>query len=171
MNLRILASVAVAALLATACGKDSHPSSAASATPGGVDRLNKLVRGEMSAVESYRQAIEKEGAPATELSDIKADHQDALEKLRARVVALGGTPATDSGPWGDFAKAVEGSAKVFGNATAISALKAGEKMGVTAYEDALADASLDTTSKDLIRNTLLTRQKGHEARLDRAKAQ
>ena len=171
MNLRILASVAAVALLATACGNDSHPSSTGSAAPGGVDRLNKLVRGELSAVEMYRQAIEKEGAPATELADIKADHQDALEKLRARVVALSGTPATDSGPWGDFAKAIEGSAKVFGNNAAISALKSGEKHGVTAYEDALGDSALDGTSKDLIRNTLLPRQKGHEARLDRAKSQ
>ncbi len=162
---------AAIAFLALACGGESHPSSRASSNPQAVDRLNKLIRGEVSAVETYRQAIAKEGSPSEALSSIQADHADAADRLRERVRALGGTPSTDSGPWGDLAKALEGTAKVFGNDAAIAALKSGEKHGVSEYEEALADSALDTASKDLIRNTLLPRQGEHERRLESAKTQ
>src|SRR5262245_15464753 len=99
-----VASVLVAAALLSACGQTSHPSSATSSNPTSVDRLNKLIRNELAAVESYKQAIEKAGSESQELVSIRGDHQGALGLLRSRVTALGGTASTDSGVWGDFAK-------------------------------------------------------------------
>lgn len=109
------------------------------------------------------------GIARGELDALRAEHSDAVTQLQTRVRQLGGTASTEAGVWGEFAKAVEGTAKVFGNEAAISALKTGELHGVTEYEDAVADASLDAESKSLIRDTLLPRQRGHAERLDRAK--
>src|SRR6185503_2783377 len=75
-----------------------------------VDALNSLLRGELSAVETYRQAIDKldGGLGTTELSRLNAEHLEAADILRDHVVEHGGTPDESSGAWGAFAKSVEG---------------------------------------------------------------
>ncbi len=124
-------------------------------------KLESLHRGELAAVETYRQAIEKEGADAGILTRLKSEHQDAADRLRDRITSLGGTASTSSGVWGGFAKAIEGAAKVFGNKAALEVLKQGEEHGVNEYEEALTDPKVDVASKDLIRTTLLPRQRQH----------
>jgi bacterioferritin (cytochrome b1) len=166
-HLPVIALSALFALTLAACGERQTGSSGTAAAPKAVDRLNSLLRGELSAVETYRQAIAKEGSASVELNRLRADHDDAASQLAARVKALGGVPATDPGVWGDFTKALEGAAKVFGNDAAMQALKAGEKLGTSSYERALDDADLDAASKDLIRNTLLPRQREHADVLQR----
>ena len=130
--------------------------------------LNSLLRGEMSAIETYRQALEKVGnEPGTEaLHQLRTDHRDAADALWHHIEQHGGKPSEGSGPWGTFAKAVEGTAKLFGDAAALKALKEGEEHGLKDYEDALKDKDLPADCQALVRG-LLEKQRGHIQTLDR----
>src|SRR6185369_5405629 len=88
-----------------------------------LDVLNRFLRGEISAVASYRQALEKIDDPVmrAELDECLRSHESRAEMLRDRVLALGGEPSEGAGVWGAFAKLVEGGAKVFGVNAAIAA--------------------------------------------------
>jgi demethoxyubiquinone hydroxylase (CLK1/Coq7/Cat5 family) len=132
--------------------------------------LNSLLRGELAAVETYQQALGKASNEpgAVDLRQIEAEHREAAELLREYLVQRGGRPATDSGAWGTWARAVEGAAQLFGgNAAALRALKEGEEHGVSSYESALQDPNLDAESKELITATLLPRTRAHIPTLDR----
>jgi uncharacterized protein (TIGR02284 family) len=103
-----------------------------------IKHLNSLLRGERSAVETYQQCLDKleNTTPLTQqLSMLKSSHDSRVRKLSARIMQLGGQPDDSSGAWGTFAKAVEGSAKVFGQKAAISALEEGEDHGNKEYSD------------------------------------
>jgi hypothetical protein len=140
-------------------------------TTQNLETLNSLLRGEMSALETYRQAIQKlenDNAPgASELHALRRDHRDAADALWHHLEAHGEKPSEDSGPWGAFAQAVTGTAKLFGNTAALKALKEGEEHGVKDYEDALKDEHLPEECKVLIRGQLLPRQREHVAVVDR----
>ena len=127
-------------------------------TDKSVDALNELLRGEFSAVETYRQAIDKlGGSPArSELENCQRSHQERIGKLREQVMRLGGKPAGDSGTWGAFARLVEGGAKVFGERAALSALEEGEDHGLKLYREDLA--KLDASSRELVESDLLPAQ-------------
>ena len=56
-----------------------------------------------------------------------------------------GSPTDDSGPWGAFARLVEGGAKMFGEKAAISALEEGEDHGLKLYRDEIG--KLDFASR------------------------
>jgi uncharacterized protein (TIGR02284 family) len=131
--------------------------------------LNRLIRGEMSAVETYRQALDKmKDAPeATELHALMVEHRAATQALREHVLYHGGTPSTGSGPWGTWAKFVEGTAQLFGNAAALKALKEGEEHGVQEYERFLEEESTDQDCKDLVSTQLLPQARSHIPILDR----
>ena|SRR5438105_575601 len=123
-----------------------------------VDTLNEFLRGEISAVETYRQAIEKLSASPnrTQLEECRRSHEQRIGKLKEQVLRLGGEPARGSGPWGAFAKLVEGSAKVVGEGTAIAALEEGEDHGLKQYRGDLSN--LDAASRELVQSDLLTEQ-------------
>jgi rubrerythrin len=101
-----------------------------------VDRLNSFLRGELSAVETYRQALEKfsDKPEAATLNDCMISHERRVRLLAEEILRRGGEPAKSSGPWGTFAKLVEGSAKAFGEKAAISALEEGEDHGRDDYK-------------------------------------
>jgi uncharacterized protein (TIGR02284 family) len=132
------------------------------------DLLNALLRGEISAVETYQQALEKLGSDpaALELRKIHDEHREAANTLRVHVHQHGEQPDQDSGVWGMWAKAVEGTAKMFGHNAALGALKEGEEHGARSYEDALEDEHVPADCKTLIRSTLLPRTKAHISMLD-----
>ncbi|WP_193212903.1 DUF2383 domain-containing protein [Luteolibacter marinus] len=137
-----------------------------------IDVCNSLLRGELSAVETYNQAIEKHaGTPeATELARVRDEHARSVAKLRANVSEMGGIPSTDSGAWGIFAKAVQGTANLFGEDSALAALKQGEEHGRKEYHEALADDEVMTECKELFRSDLLMRIEEHIATLSRLEA-
>ena len=102
-----------------------------------IEQLNTLLRGEISAVETYDQALAKladDAALAIDLRSCRASHQARVYALRSEVRRLGGEPSDGSGMWGAFAKLVEGGAKVFGTKAAIAALEQGEDKGIEDYE-------------------------------------
>lgn len=105
-------------------------------TKSSVDQLNSFLRGEMSAVETYQMALDKLDRTSTARDELLANlksHQDRVMALQDAIVQLGGTPAKSSGPWGSFAKAVEGTAKVLGDKAAVAALEEGEDHGLKDY--------------------------------------
>jgi demethoxyubiquinone hydroxylase (CLK1/Coq7/Cat5 family) len=131
--------------------------------------LNRLLRGELAAVETYQQALARVGNEpgAAELRQIETEHREAAELLRSQVVQRGGKPAADSGAWGTWARAVEGAASLFGNAAALRTLREGEEHGVSSYESALQEPALDAECKELISAKLLPRTRAHLPVLDR----
>jgi uncharacterized protein (TIGR02284 family) len=133
------------------------------------DALNRLLRGELSATETYQQALSKVGseAGAAELRRIHEEHRAAANTLRQHIHQHGQTPDQSSGVWGAWAKTVEGAAKLFGNTSALTALKHGEEQGISDYESALKDDTLALDCKDLIRNKLLPQCRSHVPVLDR----
>ena len=134
---------------------------------------NSLLRGELSAIETYTQAIGKfadhsDGSP---LGRIRSDHEAAAASLRKIVGEGGEEPATGSGPWGAFATAVEGAATLFGESPALSILQQGEEHGISEYENALAGDDLDEPAMQLIRDKLLPAQRNHIIALKQCKSE
>jgi uncharacterized protein (TIGR02284 family) len=128
-----------------------------------IKRLNSLLRGERSAVETYEQCIEKvDGGPLVQhLSTLKSSHAARVQKLSSVIMQLGGRPEDSSGAWGTFAKLVEGGAKAFGQKAAIAALEEGEDHGKKEYED-LED--LSPTTRQFVEMELLPeQQRTHDA--------
>lgn len=125
-----------------------------------VDILNHLLRGELSAVHTYDQAItsfdEATGdAAAVTLAQIRDEHDRAVGRLRERVRLAGGTPSEGAGLWGAFASAVTGAAKLIGRQTVLAALRQGERHGIDDYEHRLTDPTTPFGCQELIRDDLL----------------
>jgi uncharacterized protein (TIGR02284 family) len=133
-----------------------------------VDQLNSLLRGEISAVETYQQAIEKVGdehaGDAAALRAIAQEHGEDARALREAIEQLGGEADDSSGAWGAWAKTVQGVAKLFGDVSALKALKEGEEHGLKDYEEAVDD--VDDASRTLIVSRLIPNQKRHIATID-----
>ena len=129
-----------------------------------VETLNELLRGEISAVETYRQAMEKlnQSPVRVQLQDCHGSHEERIPKLRQQITRLGGVPVDHSGPWGSFARLVEGGAKLFGERAAIAAIEEGEDHGLKLYREDLA--KLDAGSRQWIETDLLpAQQRTHDA--------
>ena len=137
-----------------------------------VDQLNSFLRGELSAVETYRMALDKLDATSPSRAQVEANlasHQDRVTALREAIMQLGGRPAETSGPWGVFAKAVEGTAKAFGDKAAIAALEEGEDHGLRDYKGELDDDDLDIQSRALLTSRLLPAQQATHDRMSALK--
>ncbi len=134
-----------------------------------VGHLNSFLRGELSAAETYRQAISRvEDAPTrVTLEEAHRSHAQRVQALRDRIRELGGQPAESSGAWGMFAKLVEGGAKAFGAKAAVAALEEGEDHGLKDYQKDLGE--LDLQSRQLVEQTLLPAQQQTHATLSRLK--
>jgi hypothetical protein len=133
------------------------------------DSLSSLLRGEISATETYTQALEKFAGQAeeVELRRFRDDHRTAANTLRQHIHHHGGQAPTSSGPWGAWAKLVEGTAKALGKEAALKALKEGEEHGIKEHEQALNKRSLQADCKSLIRTQLLPQAQTHVSELDR----
>ncbi len=76
-----------------------------------VRQLNSLLRGEISAAETYRMAIEKiadgdASGNVQVLRQMQEEHGRAAQELRERIRSLGGEPSDSSGAWGAWAQTV-----------------------------------------------------------------
>ena len=141
-------------------------------TKSSIDQLNSFLRGEMSAVETYRMALDKLDKTSIARDELLINlksHEDRVIALKDAIIAIGGTPAKGSGPWGAFAKAVTGSAKLFGNTAALKALKEGEEHGLKEYQDALEDGKLPADCRELIQG-FLGKQRQHITAIDNTHA-
>lgn len=132
------------------------------------DALNSLLRGELSAVETYEQGIAKfdDSAHKSTLMRIRDEHVKAATKLQGLVRSYGGEPSTGSGPWGTFVTALTGTAKVIGPQALLSVLKQGEEHGISHYEKALDNEGLPIECKYTLRAESLPSCRQHVAMLD-----
>ena len=128
-----------------------------------IDLLNSLLRGELAAVETYRQAEAKfdDLLEAELLKQVTRDHQQVGAQLRDRVTRSGGKAERNSEVWSAFTRVAEEGAMMSGKTAALKALKEGEQHGVSSYEAALKDEGLPPECQNLIRNTLLPRCMQH----------
>jgi demethoxyubiquinone hydroxylase (CLK1/Coq7/Cat5 family) len=130
-----------------------------------VDKLDSFLRGEMSAVETYDQALEKLGDDPTYAAPLRAareSHRKRVELLRDELLRRGAMPSEGSGIWGGFAKLVEGGAKLFGAKSAIAALEEGEDHGRDDYRRELEE--LTPEARSFVEHRLLPEQlKTHDA--------
>jgi uncharacterized protein (TIGR02284 family) len=132
-----------------------------------IDACNSLLRGEISAIETYSHAVHEFG-DANEVSlleNMRRDHIESATWLREHVREMGGEPSRDSGLWGAWARGVEGAAKLIGEKTALKALQEGEEHGEKEYEDALEKDRVLDSCKEVIRSELLPRQRQHVSTL------
>ena len=137
-----------------------------------IETLNTLLKNELSATETYQQAMEKlqedvEMGEAEYLMPLYEDHKGAVSSLQEQIRQLGGTPSEDSGAWGTWAEIVQGSANMLGKETGLKALQAGEKSGEEDYVEALQDTELSSDTRSLIETNLLPAQQAHIRTLDR----
>ncbi|HEY5141259.1 MAG TPA: DUF2383 domain-containing protein [Methylococcales bacterium] len=137
-----------------------------------IETLNKFLKDELSATETYQQALDKLGEEAgpsesEDLVPIYEAHKEAVSSLQALISRLGGTPCEDSGAWGTWAKIVQGGANMLGKEVALKSLQGGEKSGAEAYEEALQETELSADIRSLIETKLLPAQQAHIRTLDR----
>jgi len=136
------------------------------------DLLNKCIKDELSAIETYEQALGEGRAEHArergfqELSRILRDHRQAAESLRSLMQRSGGTPAHGSGAWGSWAKTVMGSAKIFGDKATLKTLKEGEESGLKDYQEIAQDASASSEVQSTV-SELMSKQQEHIRTLDR----
>lgn len=129
-----------------------------------VDDLNELLRGELSATETYRQALDKirdqygHDAKFQQLAGMQRDHEQMAGELRSMVQQYGGTPSNDSGAWGTWSNTVMGAARLLGDKAALSALLSGEKSGIEDYQEALQREYTPDQVRHALRNRMLRSQ-------------
>ena len=134
------------------------------------DEMNKLLKSELSAIETYQQALEKkdtdpEHVPAIDaMSAILDDHQRAASRIEAAIRQKGGEPVHSSGAWGTWSSIVMGTAQLFGDKAALKVLKEGEQSGLKEYEDVLVDTGIPQDQKTLISDLAAT-QRMHIGRI------
>jgi bacterioferritin (cytochrome b1) len=132
-----------------------------------IRQLNSFLRGEISASETYRMAIDKladEEFPAVSmcldfLRQMQREHGLAAQALRDRIRELGGEAADSSGVWGTWAKLTQGTANLFGDKASLKLLKEGEEHGLKDYSEHCPQ--LDAVSAHLVCDDLLPAQQRH----------
>lgn len=140
-------------------------------TTSDITQLNSFLRGELSAVETYGQAIEKlaQSNVRSELDECRSSHARRVDLLRKYISDLGGAPADGSGVWGSFAKIVEGGAKIFGDKAAIAAIEEGEDHGREDYQRGLDE--LTPPARAFVSGRLLPEQERTHSTLSRLQKQ
>lgn len=157
--------------LFTDVGPVVHPSDEPEARDAVVTHLNSLLRGEIAAAETYKQAIDKVADRATAtgeakvLRQIQEEHGRAAQGIRDRIRQLGGEAADSSGAWGMWAGVITGAMGLIGGESgALKALKEGEEHGLKDYREAAPD--VDGLTTQLIENQLIPAQQRHINLLD-----
>ena len=132
-----------------------------------VRTLNSLLRSEISATESYSQAIPRVARHASDvevLRTIAKEHGTAVKTIRSEIERHGGKPDETSGVWPALTKTVDGPASVFGDAVALQTLKDGEARGLEDYRDALQ--RFNDATGEFIARSLIPAQEKHIRKLD-----
>lgn len=126
-------------------------------------KLDELIRGEKSAIESIDTVLNKidDSAERSELSTIREDHVRAVDTLQRYGSFDANEEAQSSGPWGSFTKAFTGGASLFGDKAALQALKVGEQHGINDYREALESDGISSELKNIIQTELLPNQERH----------
>lgn len=119
-----------------------------------IDRLNALLKEELSAVDLYEQAMKKTETPGINqvYSDVRGSHADRILLIENEINVLGGEPAPDAGLQGAFAKTLVGTAELFGEKATVSALEQTEDNALKDYKKFEGEATgiLKPFARDLL---------------------
>ncbi|MGZ8979928.1 MAG: DUF2383 domain-containing protein [Burkholderiaceae bacterium] len=135
------------------------------------DDLNSCLRGELAAIETYEQALEKirseygSDPKFQQLEKMLRNHEQAATQLQSLVRQNGGEPDTDSGAWGAWANTVMGASSLFGDKAALKALKEGEESGIKQYRSLIDSTDTPADVRDVAMK-LMKNDKEHCTRLD-----
>jgi hypothetical protein len=124
-----------------------------------ISQLNSFLRGELSAVETYRLALERleqsEFRPS--LVQCTRSHEERARLLTEAILGRGGDPADSSGAWGSLVRMIERSAASISESAAISVLVEGEDHG---RDDYLRDLdNLEPSARQLVEFAILPEQR------------
>src|SRR5689334_16256429 len=124
-----------------------------------IDQLNSFLRGELSAAETYRLALER--LEQTEfrgsLVQCTRSHEERARLLTEAILGRGGEPADSSGAWGSLVRMIERSAAAISESAAIAVLEEGEDHG---RDDYLRDIdNLEPSARQLVEFAILPEQR------------
>ena len=119
------------------------------ATDQTLETCNALLIREIAAVETYSQVIDKFDTEAadTALERIRADHQANVFELHKLIADGHAEPATGAGSWSGFGQALQEADVLTGESPVLKNLQAGEELGISQYENALANADVSEAAK------------------------
>ncbi|MDF3069902.1 MAG: hypothetical protein K0R38_5503 [Polyangiaceae bacterium] len=126
---------------------------------GTISQLNSFLRGELSAAETYRLALERleqsEFRPS--LVQCTRSHEERARLLTEAILGRGGEPADSSGAWGSLVRMIERSAAAISESAAIAVLEEGEDHG---RDDYLRDIdNLEPSARQLVEFAILPEQR------------
>ncbi|RYZ08352.1 MAG: DUF2383 domain-containing protein [Myxococcales bacterium] len=124
-----------------------------------ISQLNSFLRGELSAAETYRLALERleqsEFRPS--LVQCTRSHEERARLLTEAILGRGGEPADSSGAWGSLVRMIERSAAAISESAAITVLEEGEDHG---RDDYLRDLdNLEPSARQLVEFAILPEQR------------
>ena len=133
------------------------------ATDQTYDTCNALLIRAIAAVETYSRVIDKfdPAADDTALERIRSDHQENVFELQKFISDSALEPATASGTWTGFDEALKEADALLGESPVLKNLQAGEELGISQYENALASADVSESAKAIIKRSLLPILSGH----------
>lgn len=109
-----------------------------------VDTLTKQYRRELSAVNSYEQALKKYNGQReeAELRKIYREHLDATLCLRMALQSRGRSIPDGAGTWGSVASSVKRAATIVNDELPLHILRRGESINAEGYDALLSDENL-----------------------------
>jgi uncharacterized protein (TIGR02284 family) len=124
-----------------------------------ITQLNSFLRGELSAAETYRLALDHmhQSRHRPLLVQCTRSHEARARLLTEAIVGRGGEPVTSSGAWGMLARMVESGASVVSERAAVAALEAGEDHGRNDYQRDLEQ--LEPAARELVEFAILPEQR------------
>ena len=124
--------------------------------------LQKILRGELSAIEAYDKVFDRVGSKLvfSELSTIRAEHEKAVNHLRKLIVSKGEPPEEGSGVWGQFVKALIAGSALISEDVILKTLLEGEEHGLNEYRQFL-EMSPTHTEEEMVRTELIPAQERH----------
>jgi len=130
--------------------------------------LDSLLQAEMSAVDTYKQLIEKfrEEPGIDQIFAVQRDHRVAVSRLCRHIESHGGTPSESATPWVHLVKAVAKSANLLGDTAALKALREGEENALKEFKEAMEGGTLGDDCIEVIR-PLLVQDRQHIALISR----
>ena len=124
-----------------------------------IDQLNSFLRGELSAVETYRLALDKleQSEHRPTLVQCSRSHEERARLLTEAILGRGGEPAESSGAWGSLVRMIERGAVAISESAAVSLLEEGEDHGRDDYLRDIDD--LEPSARQLIEFAILPEQR------------
>ncbi len=132
---------------------------AKSNTSPDIHLLNSFLCGEMSAVSTYRSALDvlpRDPVVRSILEACRDSHQRRVSILRGEIERLGGEPAEGAGAWSAFARILARGAETMGREATLAALVEGEDHGLRRYDSDLE--GLSAPCREFVRCYLMPEQ-------------